>query len=959
VRKIATFGAAKLVCPWPVSDSPQRQLPFQNFGFTAALLALAVSSVVLDGSIPKRDPVGVDPGQVLLSPAASLEARTWEDPLTLAQAVAKQESERGAPSVGIQAPESVASRFWTSFPDDGGLLVMPVLLPSGRHLEMVEFRSRTRTAVHAAFSTSAWTCPAGELVVWEFPEQQQSIALEFFERSGKPAAGSGLQAQHAVVIWLNLDALPQNFVESADALLNTLLSRLSAWQSQYRAGGRPLSQQPIDVRAIGPQTSNDLIRLVRRAQARPASKQWQPKLKLFSPWATIDDSVALANMLDEEDRDENVVDAKERLAEVFRDKTGWNLERTTSTDDVLRIALMAEAKRRSAGRGVRIALLTENNSAYGRAWKDSLDGESAMEAGMVFSSGIDGSVPRAQGTDASGASSEFASDFPKGRGQVDYIKRHPIFQSSSPILNAEAKPKPLFFGLFATEVPDKIALAYEARYSRPEALLFTSDLDSRFFHPKHSAVMRNTVIASHFGLELNENLQRSLPPFRDSYQTASYFAALRALDEVDELPIDHHPVLFEVGHGAAFRLSDSADRTAASVHPKQQDVRKQLAKQRKPLLGVLTLIGILLFLALRREHSGQSKVVTHVWGVWAIVALLGLAAAMRMTEFAMNQHYSGGEFVTWTGGISVWPAEYLRLTGCMLGAGFLVVLLLRYFQLVYKVETRWPELTHLIGPPAQVRLSRDWQRFRRHWKSWRLPLQLLVAVGLLLLLISQLRQLFGGGVAPIRGDAIAAFDKHMRDLSKVVLGLLLITIGLLFRDVRWLFHSLRKHKLDEHEGEEDWANWIRWIEIRTDLLMVFSSRLYGAVYYSGTVLLFIVLGRSHYFDRWSWSWTQLSLLTAAAGGVLLLAFSLKQSARRLRESLIGQARECLHFLSGLPRNTEIVAARKRAVAARRDLEAASSGALASTWNDPVLRALLVPISGMGAFELLYSGLLPT
>ena len=67
------------------------------------------------------------------------------------------------------------------------------------------------------------------------------------------------------------------------------------------------------------------------------------------------------------------------------------------------------------------------------------------------------------------------------------------------------------------------------RKSFPRAWFFTTDLDAGFWHPEEYDNARNLLVASHFGLSLQRDLQGSVAPFRDSYQTATFFAALLAL----------------------------------------------------------------------------------------------------------------------------------------------------------------------------------------------------------------------------------------------------------------------------------------------------------------------------------------------------------------------------------------------------------------------------------------------
>ena len=69
-------------------------------------------------------------------------------------------------------------------------------------------------------------------------------------------------------------------------------------------------------------------------------------------------------------------------------------------------------------------------------------------------------------------------------------------------------------------------------------MFFTTDLDARLFHPREQDWARNLIVASSFGLTLADELQRSIAPFRDSYQTAAYLATLMLITDVSAVAKD-------------------------------------------------------------------------------------------------------------------------------------------------------------------------------------------------------------------------------------------------------------------------------------------------------------------------------------------------------------------------------------------------------------------------------------
>src|SRR5262249_3866938 len=149
----------------------------------------------------------------------------------------------------------------------------------------------------------------------------------------------------------------------------------------------------------------------------------------------------------------------------------------------------------------------------------------------------------------------------------------------------------------------------------------TTDLDAVLVHPTQVQWTRNVVIASAFGLRLTESLQQAIPPFRDSYQTATFMATLGALGKLPasepgvasgdgEPAIFNRSIapavrLFEVGRDGAFDLSVAADER--NVHP-LTDVGSWSAAELAAgrwLWGLLAFCALLLSLPLvaRRDKS--------------------------------------------------------------------------------------------------------------------------------------------------------------------------------------------------------------------------------------------------------------------------------------------------------------------------------------------------------------------
>ena len=86
-------------------------------------------------------------------------------------------------------------------------------------------------------------------------------------------------------------------------------------------------------------------------------------------------------------------------------------------------------------------------------------------------------------------------------------------------------------GVLGNDVHDKLLVLQALQPEFPTAMFFTTDLDARYLHPKERTWTRNLIVASNFGLRLDDRLQMSTPPFRDGYQTSLFFTTRVVVDD--------------------------------------------------------------------------------------------------------------------------------------------------------------------------------------------------------------------------------------------------------------------------------------------------------------------------------------------------------------------------------------------------------------------------------------------
>jgi hypothetical protein len=145
----------------------------------------------------------------------------------------------------------------------------------------------------------------------------------------------------------------------------------------------------------------------------------------------------------------------------------------------------------------------------------------------------------------------------EGRAQFDYLNR--LCDQLADLrtsLHRSERGKIEAIGVVGSDVYD-ILLILQALHDRfPDVKFFTTDLDARFCQPRERRWTRDLLVLSAYGLQLHPDLQRSIPAFRDSTQTAQFAAALAALGHanLNDLTLVP-PRRFEVGNGAIVDLS--------------------------------------------------------------------------------------------------------------------------------------------------------------------------------------------------------------------------------------------------------------------------------------------------------------------------------------------------------------------------------------------------------------------
>lgn len=381
----------------------------------------------------------------------------------------------------------------------------------------------------------------------------------------------GFLFKSVLILWLDEDRTGKTHLRT----VTQLVTRLQDLFSQSHTSN-------MTVRMIGPTSTNVLLNMASESAAYGAHDSSQCPHKctethgwMYSPRSTI--SVDYLRRDNKEDGRLQVEGAHNRLRDFLEIEPqkpfGINVIRTIGTDEQLADTLVRELKLRRAwpqpGKlGECVVLITERDTIYGSAlpyvfrvlmeddiYRDNIaqQSERLTDADIrdirsqqllvyTYTRGIDGILPgdkpgasndaSPQGADARTSLSTTRQNVPSGRAQLDYLERleNKLVEISETRRRAGGRGI-IAVGVTGSDVYDKMIVLRSLRRRFPNTWFFTTDLDEEFFRVSEAEHTRHLLIASHFGLSLHPSLQRDVPPFRDSYQTACYFSMLLALGD--------------------------------------------------------------------------------------------------------------------------------------------------------------------------------------------------------------------------------------------------------------------------------------------------------------------------------------------------------------------------------------------------------------------------------------------
>jgi len=931
------------------------------------------------------------------------------------------------------------------------VLALVVMTGGGTSVEAVEERIRDRYAVGAALEVGCFAPDKGESLsyfTWsyEIPSQNKSkeknllpyyTPYEWYARSAISTCPSLSESSNSpsqvLVLWVKAQ-------EDEDRIL----ARISELVSKF---------PQISVRLVGPRTSSEFRSILKEIEKHNPKEaySWQlskKSIQVYSPWATAMPVLLLRGLKEETNEKNGHVCQPDTECEVLNQllgRAGLVLSYRVTSDEVLFESLLNELHRRQVAIGQdRIVLIGEWDSFYARALPLTFtaaacqyvttiprnDKCAGTETGIhkllsgklsprnlnilqySYLSGLDGEASNDQAKRAKLKEDSKEKDKAEGKGrfrdidsyerpegpsQLDYVRRLVARIKAECHDGSQDRDQPngkvKAIGILGRDPYDALLILQAMREQFPNALFFTTDLDARYFHEDEQKWTRNLIVASQFGLQLDLSLQQSIPPFRSSLQTSSFFAVLQAIGRVRLETSEHGakfvlssegstyefakeipPRLFEIGrHGAVDLSPDGSGNALRMVHPARTDVDRSTGGF-NPLrqIGLLWIVGLTLgFLALwsygrlwnwmtARDEPDPTKRRLQWIPRSAWVAIPVAMSLWFWCQIVHLQNYAEEEPFSWSDGVSIWPTEALRLAAislCLLflfkaradsarnidelTKSFFPVLPSQFMKSGWRDSLKgfWSDLNWMFHGTRKDQPGDASDLWRRYCRAHRwLPRTGRIALGFtiyVLILLPLVRVMNGGEIplsVPCRGTFSCAVDLGFLTMS--VLLFLMLNLALLDAVIlctKWI------QELPAAISELTSMQKVRLIVER-------STVVNRRVVHPFLVLFLLIAARNHYFDNWDFPPVLILALTVnslvAITSASLLYLAAVGAKRRILASLQQQLDQ------GAPSAEQGGVADQRSLdeALRRlvkEIDAVQQGAFVPLYQQPMVQATLV------------------
>lgn len=661
--------------------------------------------------------------------------------------------------------------------------------------------------------------------------------------------------------------------------------------------------------------------------------------------------------------------------------------------------------RRTPAKPPHVVILTEWDTPYGRSLGATFAALASGQSANVspnsgespawihsyhYLRGIDGQLPGDQSKEAQRDQAQktqlgqdtVAIEATEGLNQADYLRRLARQMKQD---NVRWQREDRFgiraIGLLGSDIYDKLIILRALRPEFPDAVFFTNNYDAHFERRDDWADTHNLVIGSPFGGALPENYsQQHIAPFRDTNQTAMYVGTLVATGRMEKQVADYlswQPRIFEIGRHGAFDLSEpwylegklnsSSSKTWFRDWLLAPGVIGWLMAIALTVLALAAWINV--SIARRTLPGGGTAPQRLKRSLFSTTFWLVCAAPVIIFGVCLIAQYCAlQEPLAFFSGISIWPTEMFRLIALMLAiffmfkAGFDLRANATRLEADFSLDPlpltpfRWRHIGtgfehwQMKERARTSRFSAEeaWHAYLCRNKFWPRFIRIGVLFALYFFFAFAILQLFPQPLAPARGEAAFKFDTATFVIAGI--GVLLLSfyvvdaiqlnsnfIRMFGREVtKWgrsvIDRSHRNPPLTEKELSA--YNEIFFVAQRTQVVATL-------IWYPLLVLALLVLGRSSFFDNWTWPASLILIVGITAAWALGSAILLRRAAEQLRETALNDLRR--FRLMG----HEVDAKRETFDELMAEIRALKTGAFAPLTEQPFVRAILLPGGGLG------------
>nr|MBC8554015.1 hypothetical protein [Candidatus Brocadiales bacterium] len=223
---------------------------------------------------------------------------------------------------------------------------------------------------------------------------------------------------------------------------------------------------------------------------------------------------------------------------------------------------------------------------------------------------------------------------------------------------------------------------------------------------------RNLIVGSNFGLRLHDDIQDTIPPFRDNYQTSLFFTTILALtlSEQDTKDVfskqngilqNLHPRMFEIGRGGAFDMTENMHNSGnvMSISLKKDGQKKEIKLESATLypksdlavvlnsivyikskyifsvIIIFVMIMVLIYVSSDKAKKRITRFIVHkrTFNMKSLfIVFIAYFAGITCIAYNICENFFVKEPLSFFNAISIWPTEILRLLSAILSICFLL-----------------------------------------------------------------------------------------------------------------------------------------------------------------------------------------------------------------------------------------------------------------------------------------------